>query len=237
MAAEPLGWSCVAKCGACCFLAPQDRPYLEDLLTREELTTFRGLVGADGWCRHYDQESRGCGIYDERPSFCRVKEWLIPKAAGFGLDVTDGAATGTFCASCCREHVSDVYGQESQEMVRFNDVVGADFGYDTPDEALEALAEAAGSQEPRAQESMEDGWRVAGDIDGYEAAGEDGLPEDFDDGEDDAEADFDDTTTWEGLEEEQESSWEELEQEEQSGGWEQFGDAEEAKKAEDKTEP
>lgn len=129
---EPLGWKCVSDCGACCFLAPQDRPYLEDLLSPSEMDTFRGLVGEDGWCRHFDKSKRACLIYDDRPVFCRVKTWLGSKAEGFGVDPTDAAQLGGFCAECCREHVTEVYGKESPEMQRFNTEVLV--GLDDPDQ-------------------------------------------------------------------------------------------------------
>lgn len=32
----------------------------------------RFLDRGDGTCRHYDASSKGCGIYGERPSICRV---------------------------------------------------------------------------------------------------------------------------------------------------------------------
>lgn len=32
------------------------------------------LDRGDGTCRHYDASSKGCGIYGERPSICRVDQ-------------------------------------------------------------------------------------------------------------------------------------------------------------------
>jgi len=96
---------------------------LADLLSEEELAVFRNLVGPNGWCRHYDTEGRSCQIYDDRPSFCRVKTWLATKADGFGVNASDQAELDGFCADCCREHVSSVYGDTSEEMVRFDTAV------------------------------------------------------------------------------------------------------------------
>lgn len=114
------GWRCVERCGACCYLAPENRPYLEDLLSLDEMETFRGLVGPDGWCRHYDHQERACGIYESRPVFCRVKTWLAPKATVFGVDTGNELEVARFCASCCREHIAGVHGEDSSEMLTFN---------------------------------------------------------------------------------------------------------------------
>lgn len=125
-------WHCMQNCGACCYLAPQDRPYLEDLLSPAEMETFREILGPDGWCRHYDAAGRSCSIYDTRPSFCRVKTWLSSKADQFEVDAANTAAFGNFCSSCCREHIGDLYGASSTEMARFNREV--------PDAAVEDAA-------------------------------------------------------------------------------------------------
>jgi len=134
---EAAGWKCVKNCGACCYLAPEDRPYLADLLSVSELATFKGLVAEDGWCRHYDKERRNCKIFEDRPSFCRVKTWLSGKAEGFGVDPTSSEELGIFCAEACRENIQDVFGAESPEMERYN----AEVTVYPPDEDMEGWEE------------------------------------------------------------------------------------------------
>jgi hypothetical protein len=44
-------WACVAGCGACCYLAPEERPFLMDYFEDpEDLAQYNGMVGDDGWC-------------------------------------------------------------------------------------------------------------------------------------------------------------------------------------------
>lgn len=131
------GWSCVKNCGACCYLSQEDRPYLSDLLTEEELIVFHDLIGSDGWCRHFNKATRSCNIYEDRPSFCRVKTWLAEKADGFGVDTSDKDEVDAFCAACCREHIRDVHGADSPEMQRFDEQVPVGIGYDIDDEVDE----------------------------------------------------------------------------------------------------
>ena len=66
-------WQCVKNCGACCQLDPGDRPDLPEYLSGEELALYLSLVGEDGWCIHFNQNTRECGVYEERPGFCRVQ--------------------------------------------------------------------------------------------------------------------------------------------------------------------
>ncbi|CAJ1415520.1 unnamed protein product [Effrenium voratum] len=117
----PAEWKCVAGCGACCLLGTEEeRPFLKDLLSEEQLRIFRTLPGEDGWCKHFDFNQRTCSIYDERPDFCRVKTFLCSKAAFFDVDGSDADALGGFCADTCRQSIADVYGHDSEEMERFN---------------------------------------------------------------------------------------------------------------------
>lgn len=44
-------WACVAGCGACCYLQPEERPYLMDYFEDpEDLALYNSMVGDDGWC-------------------------------------------------------------------------------------------------------------------------------------------------------------------------------------------
>jgi Fe-S-cluster containining protein len=65
-------WACVKGCGACCVLDKgPDYPPVEEILTDpDEVDLFRSMVGADGWCIHYDKPSRSCTIHNgmDKPS-------------------------------------------------------------------------------------------------------------------------------------------------------------------------
>ncbi|NER83438.1 MAG: YkgJ family cysteine cluster protein [Leptolyngbya sp. SIO1D8] len=107
-------WQCVEKCGACCQLDPQDRPDLDQYLTPEELDHYLSLVGADGWCIHYNQDNRRCQIYETRPDFCRVQADTFERMFGvLPADLND------FAISCCQEQIAGVYGNGSRELSRF----------------------------------------------------------------------------------------------------------------------
>jgi Fe-S-cluster containining protein len=112
-------WQCIKACGACCFLAPDDRPDLENYLTPEQLTLYLSLVGPDGWCIHYNKENRSCRIYEDRPEFCRVTAATFE--AMFDIARED---LSDFAIECCQEHIQDIYGENSPEMQRFNQSVG-----------------------------------------------------------------------------------------------------------------
>eukprot|EP00913_Durusdinium_trenchii_P010635 g9979.t1 len=110
-AREPAGWKCVSGCGACCMLGTEDGA-----------DTRKGWK-EDGWCKHFDHESRTCKIYDDRPDFCRVKTFLCAQAPFFGVDSADEDALGGFCADSCRQNIGDVYGDDSEEMLKFDSEV------------------------------------------------------------------------------------------------------------------
>ncbi|MCC5900239.1 MAG: YkgJ family cysteine cluster protein [Phormidium sp. GEM2.Bin31] len=112
-------WQCVKQCGACCYLAPQERPDLDEYLSPEELKLYLSLVGDDGWCQHYDHDTRECGIYEKRPGFCRVDAQEYERRYDIDPDDLD-----EFAIDCCREHIGDIYGDRSLEMIRFDRAVG-----------------------------------------------------------------------------------------------------------------
>lgn len=111
-------WSCMKYCGACCYLDPSQRPELDSYLTSEELEQYYGLVGEDGWCIHYQKETRTCGIYEQRPSFCRV----TPENFKYRYQVAV-KEFNEFAIDCCCEHIADIYGEESEEMIQYLDLV------------------------------------------------------------------------------------------------------------------
>lgn len=112
-------WQCVKNCGACCHLQPSDRPDLESYLTPEELTLYLSLVGEDGWCINYDQATRECRIYSDRPNFCRVESATFK--AMFDIEPEE---LNDFAIACCQDQIEGVYGLQSKEMARFEQTVG-----------------------------------------------------------------------------------------------------------------
>jgi Fe-S-cluster containining protein len=112
-------WRCVKQCGACCHLDPADRPDLEDYLSPSELAEYLSLVGPDGWCIHFEPDSRECKIYEHRPRFCRVEPAVFQDL--FGIEPED---LNDFAIDCCRQQIEGVYGDRSLEMLRFDREVG-----------------------------------------------------------------------------------------------------------------
>lgn len=112
-------WRCVKQCGACCYLDPTERPDLDEYLTQEELDLYLSLVGSDGWCINFDRTTRECGIYPDRPRFCRVQPDVFQDLYGVEADEVND-----FAIDCCLEHIEDMYGDRSLEMIRFHTEVG-----------------------------------------------------------------------------------------------------------------
>ena len=112
-------WRCVKQCGACCHLDPIDRPELADYLQPEELALYLSMVGDGGWCIHFDHTTRECGIYADRPRFCRVEPEVFQDL--FGVEPNE---LNEFAIDCCREQIEGVYGDRSLEMLRFDQEVG-----------------------------------------------------------------------------------------------------------------
>ncbi|ASC69715.1 hypothetical protein XM38_006440 [Halomicronema hongdechloris C2206] len=111
-------WQCIEGCGACCHLDPQDRPDLDCYLSPADLALYLSLVGADGWCIHFDHATRRCRIYAERPGFCRVEAETFE--AMYGIDSSE---LNAFAIDCCRQQITAVHGAHSAEMERFNTAV------------------------------------------------------------------------------------------------------------------
>lgn len=110
----PRCWTCVKGCGACCYLAPEERPGLDEWLPPDDLKLYESMVGSDGWCVHYDKASRGCTVYTDRPWFCRVSSDHFLKMFGVERDELD-----EFAIDCCREHIDGMFGSGSDERARF----------------------------------------------------------------------------------------------------------------------
>jgi uncharacterized protein len=112
-------WQCIKNCGACCKLAPEERPELDTYLTPDQLDQYLGMVGDDGWCINFDQATRECQIYEKRPSFCRVTAATFQEM--FEIEPEE---LNDFAIDCCREQIEDVYGDRSLEMLKFDRAVG-----------------------------------------------------------------------------------------------------------------
>ena len=106
-------WSCINNCGACCYLAPEERSEALKFLTSKQTLKYLSMVGPDGWCINYDTGSRRCKIYEQRPDFCRVSNFNYI----FKLEFTDA---NMFAIKCCRQHIKSKYGGRSLVMKRFN---------------------------------------------------------------------------------------------------------------------
>lgn len=114
-------WACVKHCGACCYLQPEERPAeLAEWLSPQQLERYYSLVGPDGWCRHFDHEQRTCGIFEERPDFCRATPSTFAQLYGVARAEFDA-----FARTCCADQIHEVYGPQSDEMRRFVDALAA----------------------------------------------------------------------------------------------------------------
>lgn len=111
-------WRCIEQCGACCHLDPAARPGLKSYLTPAELAQYLALVGEDGWCIHFNADTRQCRIYADRPRFCRVEATTFQAMYGIRPE-----ALADFAIGCCRQQIAGVYGRRSEVMRRFNDAV------------------------------------------------------------------------------------------------------------------
>ncbi len=111
-------WLCVKQCGACCHLAPADRPHLEEYLSPSELEVYFSLVGESGWCINFEHATRTCRIYDQRPRFCRVTPEVFHSLYGIEPEELDD-----FAIDCCRQQIDGVYGDRSLESTRFNQAI------------------------------------------------------------------------------------------------------------------
>ncbi|MCP9818454.1 YkgJ family cysteine cluster protein [Synechococcus sp. Cruz-9H2] len=105
-------WSCISGCGACCRLDPEQRGEALDALSEEQRQLYLSMVGADGWCRHFNTGSRTCRIYADRPEFCRVGAL----AQLFAIPLEQGEA---FAIACCQQQIREEYGGRSVVMRRF----------------------------------------------------------------------------------------------------------------------
>ncbi|MCP9799980.1 YkgJ family cysteine cluster protein [Synechococcus sp. RedBA-s] len=105
-------WSCISGCGACCRLDPEQRSEALEALSEQQRQLYLSMVGADGWCRHFNTGSRSCRIYADRPEFCRVG--ALAQLFAVPEDQEEAFAIG-----CCRQQIREEYGGRSVVMRRF----------------------------------------------------------------------------------------------------------------------
>ncbi|MEM7762111.1 MAG: YkgJ family cysteine cluster protein [Cyanobacteria bacterium P01_A01_bin.40] len=111
-------WQCVSGCGACCNLAPEERPDLAEYLSSEELEMYMSMVGEDGWCINYDHDERKCQIYEQRPRFCRVQPDNFKEM--YGVETTE---FNEFAIACCQQQIVGVYGEDTAELQRYQQAI------------------------------------------------------------------------------------------------------------------
>ena len=105
-------WTCIEKCGACCQIDLKYRKSLNNILSKEDIELIKSMTKKDGWCKHLDKKNMKCKIYDNRPHFCKVNI--------FSNNFKEYKKKGDkFLINCCKEHISSIYGNKSEEMKRF----------------------------------------------------------------------------------------------------------------------
>ena len=77
-----MNYPCKA-CGACC----------------RNVGTLPTLDRGDGVCRHYDESTRLCSVYDDRPLVCRIDRYYETRLRGKMPTVTFYAIQAHTCAS------------------------------------------------------------------------------------------------------------------------------------------
>jgi Fe-S-cluster containining protein len=113
-------WQCISGCGACCRLDPSERGEAIEALDAQQRELYLSMVGADGWCIHFDTGGRRCRIYDQRPDFCRVENLMSlfgsPNQGEAALEVQ---AANQLAISCCKQQIRSEYGGRGRVMRRF----------------------------------------------------------------------------------------------------------------------
>ena len=109
-------WSCIENCGACCKFDLTQRGDLENKLSGKDIALINSMTTEDGWCKNLDRNNKKCTIYETRPHFCRVNE--------FSIKFKDYAKNGDkFLISCCKQHISSIYGSKSHQMKSFKTII------------------------------------------------------------------------------------------------------------------
>ena len=109
-------WSCIENCGACCKFDLTERADITNKLSIEDIELINSMSSKDGWCKYLNKENKMCMIYETRPHFCRVNEF----SAGFKEYLRNG---DKFLISCCKQHISAIYGKKSKQIKYFKKVI------------------------------------------------------------------------------------------------------------------
>jgi len=108
-------WKCMQFCGACCKLGDFDEEVLQDMLQSEgDVVEYLDMVGEDGWCKWLDSTSRKCTKYADRPRFCRATPAVFEE-----LYKAPQTEFDEFAKSCCEYHISNSFGEDSNEADRY----------------------------------------------------------------------------------------------------------------------
>ena len=105
-------WTCIEDCGACCRFDLSDREDLSKILSDSDIALIDSMTLKDGWCKYFDKSNRKCMIYELRPHFCRVNKF----SSSFKAFLKNN---DKFLISCCKQHISSIYGNKSKEMKAF----------------------------------------------------------------------------------------------------------------------
>ncbi|CAN8237459.1 unnamed protein product [Cochlearia groenlandica] len=116
-ATKELTWKCVENCGACCKLAKDFAFATPDEIfdDPDDVELYRSMIGNDGWCIHYNKDTRKCSIYNDRPYFCRVEPEVFKSLYGIEEKKFNKEA-----CSCCVDTIKTIYGSDSKELDNFN---------------------------------------------------------------------------------------------------------------------
>ncbi len=109
-------WSCIENCGACCRFDLTERDDLSNILSSNDIALINSMSTKDGWCKHLDKSNKKCKIYESRPHFCRVNEF----STSFKGYLQNG---DKFLINCCKQHISSIYGNKSNQMNAFKTAV------------------------------------------------------------------------------------------------------------------
>ena len=70
------------------------------------------MTDKQGWCKYFDKKNYKCSVYENRPNFCRVDVF----SKKFKRYFKQG---DKFLIDCCKEHITSIYGNRSQQMRTF----------------------------------------------------------------------------------------------------------------------
>ncbi|KAF8395043.1 hypothetical protein HHK36_018982 [Tetracentron sinense] len=110
-------WKCAQNCGACCKLdkGPSFATPEEIFQDPSDVQLYRSMIGPEGWCIHFEQTTRTCSIYPDRPYFCRVEPDIFQALYGI-----DEKRFNKEACSFCRDTIKAIYGSHSKELDNFN---------------------------------------------------------------------------------------------------------------------